>query len=118
MGFGSSWRKWIMLCLSTAKIAVLVNGFPTRFFSIKRGLRQGCPLSPYLFNIFGEALSALIKAAVHRGYLCGAKVGSNGTSVSHLQFADDLILFAKVKNNRSLISSDSFVSSRWRRVSH
>ncbi|GMJ03435.1 hypothetical protein HRI_004012700 [Hibiscus trionum] len=100
MGFGTKWRKWITICLSTAKISDLVNGFPSRFFSIRRGLRQGCPLSPYLFNIFGEALSSLIKAAVQRGYVCGAKIGTNGISVSHLQFADDLILFAKVEKQQ------------------
>ncbi|GMI90851.1 hypothetical protein HRI_002754400 [Hibiscus trionum] len=66
MGFGNRWRRWISMCVSTARIAVLVNGFPSIFFPISRGLRQGCPLSPYLFNIFGEALSSLIRDVVRK----------------------------------------------------
>ena len=48
MGFGERWRKWILGCVSTASISVLVNGSPSRQFRISRGLRQGCPLSPFL----------------------------------------------------------------------
>ncbi|GMI83351.1 hypothetical protein HRI_002004400 [Hibiscus trionum] len=102
MGFGNRWRNWISMCVSSAKIAVLVNGFPSKFFSINRGLRQGCPLSPYLFNIFGEALSSLIYSAVHKGYFVGASVGANGMSISYLQYADDLIVFAKAEERQVL----------------
>ncbi|GMJ04570.1 hypothetical protein HRI_004126200 [Hibiscus trionum] len=95
MGFGHKWRRWIFLCISTAKISVLINGKPTKMFPIGRGLRQGCPLSPFLFNIFGEALSVLLRKATNENIIKGVEVGRNGMKISHLQFADDLIIFAK-----------------------
>ncbi|XP_071728802.1 uncharacterized protein [Rutidosis leptorrhynchoides] len=44
MGFGAKWRKWILSCLKSASISILVNGSPTREFSIGSGVRQGDPL--------------------------------------------------------------------------
>jgi len=49
MNFPTLWRKWIMECIGTATASVLVNGSPTEEFPIKRGLRQGGPLSPFYF---------------------------------------------------------------------
>jgi hypothetical protein len=51
MGFGRRWRGWIMQYISTAKMPVLVNGSPMEEFSLEKGLRQGDPLSHFLFNI-------------------------------------------------------------------
>ncbi|XP_061983093.1 uncharacterized protein LOC133702794 [Populus nigra] len=51
MGFGSHWRNLIFECLSTSKLAILINGSPSREFSMERGLRQGDPLSSFLFDI-------------------------------------------------------------------
>ncbi|GMJ02654.1 hypothetical protein HRI_003934600 [Hibiscus trionum] len=95
MEFGARWRMWITRCISTAQISMIVNGKVSRMFPIKRGLRQGCPLSPLLFNIVGEALSSLINNAVNLEIIEGVKVGNVGFRISHLQFADDLIIFAK-----------------------
>ncbi|GMI65454.1 hypothetical protein HRI_000214700 [Hibiscus trionum] len=95
MGFSVRWRKWISECLSLALVSVLVNGKPSKAFSIKRGLRQGCPLSPLLFNLVGEALSLLLKKADAMGFIEGVQIGSSDVSISHLQFADGLVVFAK-----------------------
>ncbi|RVW20582.1 hypothetical protein CK203_109704 [Vitis vinifera] len=63
MDFGSRWMDWIWRCISTAKFSVLVNGVPAGFFSSTKGLCQGDPLSPYLFVLGMEVLSALIRRA-------------------------------------------------------
>ncbi|RVW23465.1 putative ribonuclease H protein [Vitis vinifera] len=72
MGFGSKWVRWMWSCLSSAKFSVLVNGVPVGFFPSTKGLRQGDPLSPYLFVMGMEVLDVLIRRAVEGGFLSGS----------------------------------------------
>ncbi|KAJ9701144.1 hypothetical protein PVL29_006475 [Vitis rotundifolia] len=103
MGFGPKWRNWIFFCISTVRMAVLVNDTPTDFFSTFRGLRQEDPLSPYLFVLIMEAFSSLISRAEEKGFIRGFKVmgrRGEGVSVSHLLFTDDTLLFCEDNRNQ------------------
>lgn len=83
--------------MSSVKISILVNESPTSEFCPQRGLRQGDPLLPFLLNIVAEGLNILLSRAKELGFIKGAVVGSNGLQVSHLQFADDIILFCEAE---------------------
>jgi len=93
MAFPVLWRKWIKECVTTATASILVNGSPTDEFPLKRGLRQGGPLSPFLFLLAAEGLNIMIKSVVENNLYTGYAVGaSNSVVVSHLQFVDDMLL--------------------------
>lgn len=93
MKFGSRWVKWIKSIFESSRISVLVNGNPTKEFSPCNGLRQGDPLSPLLFNLVGETLSFLINQGVKENICKGILLPGSAGVISHLQFADDVILF-------------------------
>ena len=76
MGFGDKWVNWIKRCISTTSFSVLINGSPTSFFNSTRGLRQGDPLSPYLFVIAMEVFSILVDKAAFGGFLSGFKIAN------------------------------------------
>ncbi|RVW83126.1 putative ribonuclease H protein [Vitis vinifera] len=78
MGFGSRWLEWIWWCISTAKFSIMINGVPAGFFSNSKGLRQGDPLSSYLFVLGMEVLSNLIRRAVDGGVLSGCRIRGRG----------------------------------------
>jgi hypothetical protein len=63
MGFGRKWRTMIYECLSSSKLSVLINESPSKEFSVRRGLLQGDPISPFLFDIVAEGLSVLFQRA-------------------------------------------------------
>ena len=96
MGFGVRWCRWIRTCISTTQFSVLFNGSLADFCGSSRGLRQGDPLSPLLFLAMMEVFSKMIKRAEGAGLFRGFRVdGRRGgeVCVSHLLFADDMILF-------------------------
>ncbi|XP_024632642.1 uncharacterized protein [Medicago truncatula] len=96
MGFPTLWRKWIKECVTTATASVLVNGSPTDEFPLDRGLRQGDPLSPFLFLLAAEGLHVMMKAMIDANLFRGYRVGyDNEVVVSHLQFADDTLLLGE-----------------------
>ena len=82
-------------CLSSISFAILVNGSAKGVIKASRGLRQGDPLSPFLFTLVVDVLSRMIFRAEERGLTEGFLVGRYRTKVSILQFADDTIFFSK-----------------------
>ncbi|PNX70556.1 ribonuclease H, partial [Trifolium pratense] len=95
MGFGDAWIRWIMMCVSSVNYSVLMNYDRVGPIIPGRGLRQGDPLSPYLFILVAEGLTALIHKAVGRGDIHGARICRGAPEVSHLLFADDCFLFCR-----------------------
>lgn len=66
-GFHSKWLSWIKLCLTTSQFSILLNGVPFGNFSSSRGLRQGNPISPFLFLLCSEVLSRLLLKVEREG---------------------------------------------------
>ena len=102
MGFGAKWVGWIKWCMSTTTFSILINGSPAGCFWRSRGLRQGDPLSPYLFVLSIEALSLMIDKAAEGGYISGYIFkGRNDTvKLTHLLFADDTLAFCKTLRSK------------------
>ncbi|GJT67739.1 RNA-directed DNA polymerase, eukaryota, reverse transcriptase zinc-binding domain protein [Tanacetum coccineum] len=91
-GFGNKWCSWIKACLNSSRASILINGSPTSEFSIKRGLRQGDPLSPFLFILVMEGLHNAFEEAVGNGLITGVNIKNSTINVSHLFYADDVII--------------------------
>lgn len=88
-GFGPSLLRWFNLFYNDVSSCVLNNGFSTKYFNVQRGVRQGDPLSPYLFILGAEILSQLI---VNNTNIKGIKLEKE---VKLVQFADDTTIFLK-----------------------
>ena len=117
-GFSEKWRKWIRYCISTVKFSILINGSLSDFFGSSRGLRQGDPLSPLLFDIVMEALSRMLDVTASARQFSGFCVGSMaGPSlmVSHLLFENDTLIFydvdpSQIANLRAILARFEGVS--------
>ena len=94
-GFDPTWRNWIRGCLSTVDFSVILNGRLRDKFKGARGLRQGDPLSPFLFTLVVDALGRMIDKLVSQNMLECFEVGREKIKISHLQFADDTLFFVK-----------------------
>ena len=95
MGFDTHWVKLMRECISSVQYRVLLNGQLRGLITPQRGLRQGDPLSPYLFIMCTEALITNIKKVEHVKQLTGMKVARACPAISHLLFADDNLFFCK-----------------------
>ncbi|XP_019095662.1 PREDICTED: uncharacterized protein LOC104763574 [Camelina sativa] len=95
LGFSGSWIRLVMECVKTVEYQVLINGVPYRDIQPTRGLRQGDPLSPYLFVICTEMLVRMLNKAEEEGKITGLKIASGAPSISHLLFADDSLFYCR-----------------------
>ena len=89
--------------VSTIQYTLLVNGSTTMSFKLAKGLRQGDPLSPYLFLLCANVLSLSLQKAEQEKLINGVRVGRNGCSFTHLLYADDSLFFFK-NDNKSLVN--------------
>nr|GEW34398.1 putative RNA-directed DNA polymerase, eukaryota, reverse transcriptase zinc-binding domain protein [Tanacetum cinerariifolium] len=89
-GFDLKWRRWVKGCLSSAMASILVNGSPSSEFAFERCLKQGDPLSPYLFILVMESSNLSFNTVVVDGLYSGITIGTS-MKVSHLFYADDVV---------------------------
>jgi hypothetical protein len=98
LGFPERWRSWMLYCISTVRLSILVNGTPSGFFDTSRGIRQGDPLSPLLFVVVMEAFSKLMQKAEEENFIRGFEIRGRNQEpiqITHLCYADDTILFCE-----------------------
>lgn len=92
MKFPARFISWIKACVTSAMLSVKVNGSLEGYFNAKSGLRQGDPISPYLFVIAMEVFSACI-AKCTTGNNFKYHWGTKQVGLTHLTFADDIMMF-------------------------
>ncbi|MCH79708.1 ribonuclease H protein, partial [Trifolium medium] len=106
MGFPETMVQTIMKCVTTVTFSILINGHPSMEFQPQRGLRQGDPLSPYLFIICADVLSGLITRAQNNHSIHGVKIALGAPEISHLLFADDSLMFCRASTDEVSILSN------------
>ena len=94
-GFNDTFTNWIISCISSISFEVLVNGGKFERFMPSRGLRQGDPLSPYLFILGQEVLSRMLDHELRLKKISGIKTSISGPTITHVMYANDIVLFSK-----------------------
>jgi hypothetical protein len=92
LGFNERWISLVMMCITSVHYSVLVNGTPCGLIIPSRGIRQGDPISPYLFLLCAEALSSLLTQANQRGLISGVPTSKRGPKISHF-FSQMIVCF-------------------------
>lgn len=98
-GFPTRFYKWIEACVTSAKFTILFNRSGNGFMKPRRGQRQGCPMSPYLFIIAMDSLSRRIDLGIKRGQISGLKITATTLPMACSMFADDLLLMGSLIDN-------------------
>jgi len=111
----------IMTCVSSCMLNILWNGEPTEQFQPTHGIRQGDPLSPYLFVACMERLTQLIEQKVIEGTWKPIPITREGIRVSHLMFADDVVLFGEASATQAKMMKQclqKFCAASGQRISY
>ncbi|XP_071686832.1 uncharacterized protein [Rutidosis leptorrhynchoides] len=103
------------MCLVNARTSILVNGSPTGEFTLFRGLRQGDPLSPFIFLVVMEGLHLCINNKVDSSAISGVKVGKPHINIFHLFYGDDTIILSEW--NRDNLANTIIVLNEFYRFS-
>jgi hypothetical protein len=101
-GFATDWVDWILNLTSSSFFSILINDVPSHPFSPSHGIRQGDPLSPFLFIIMAEGLSRFIKASLADKSLAGLSLHGMDPPISHNQFVDDTLMLSSPTIRESL----------------
>ncbi|GJY56466.1 RNA-directed DNA polymerase, eukaryota, partial [Tanacetum coccineum] len=97
-GFVDKWCKWIQCCLHSSRGSIIINGSPMDEFKFGKGLKQGDPLSPFLFILIMETLHLSFQRVVNAGMFHGIKLGGT-LNLSHMFYADDAIFVGEWSDN-------------------
>lgn len=96
MGYGERWRGWIQGCLKLARASVLVNGSPTKEFEMGKSVRQGDPLSTYLFITIMEGLNTTMNTTCEKGLFKGIKIPHDDILLSHIFYVDNTLFIGEM----------------------
>ncbi len=106
-GFGPKFVNWVNIIYTNTNASVINNGFTTDYFTLERGIRQGCPLSAYLFIVAVELLAINIR---DNEQIKGINV--HDTCIKLIQMADDMTVFLKDVNSLKLLLSNLYSFSK------
>jgi hypothetical protein len=114
LGFNMNLVNLVMRCVESVRFSVRVNGQLSNAFYPTRGIRQGDPMSPYLFLLCAEGLSSMLKYSGPQFLSKGVQVGIHAPWVSHLLFADDCLVFtqASERGGGGSVSQKSYAPIR------
>jgi Reverse transcriptase (RNA-dependent DNA polymerase) len=91
--FGEKWITWIKYILYSSRTCININGVLIEYFSCKRGVRQGDPLSPFLFDLVSDVLHRILLNAQQQGFIKGVVIDITNIQIMNLHFANDTLLF-------------------------
>ncbi|KAJ4789072.1 RNA-directed DNA polymerase (reverse transcriptase)-related family protein [Rhynchospora pubera] len=120
-GFPGMYIEWIKACVTTARFSILFNGKADGFIEPKRGLRQGCALSPYLFILCMDVLSRMLDFYAGREYISGIRVARSAPKLTSIMFADDLVIFGEASVQQATRTQeilDIFCQMSGQRIGH
>ncbi|GMI97498.1 hypothetical protein HRI_003419100 [Hibiscus trionum] len=106
MGFASEWVSLVLRCIKMVSYSVVINGSVGDSFVPSRGLRQGDPLSPFLFLICSEGLSSLLRHSSSIDNIIGIRITRGAPLISHLFFADDTFIFCEASTRGAIKITD------------
>ena len=97
MGFSDMSIEWIRRCVTSIKYHVIFNGQPRGNIVPKRELRQGDPLSPFIYILCTEVIISFLNYAESKGKITGMRVSRASPPISHMLFAEDSLFFVKAE---------------------